>query len=92
MHTHSSSEMKLEHSYILRLVLVFVRVLCSSDNELYLVWYWSFCVVCLSNWVISLIGNSRRMGHSDDLTMVMRTNAVSRTWDTSTSHSTLDGI
>ena len=42
--------MKLKHSYILRLVLVFVRVLCSSDNELYLEWYWSFCVVCLPNW------------------------------------------
>ena len=30
-------------------VVVFVRVLCSSDNELYLVWYWSSYVVCLSN-------------------------------------------
>ena len=31
-HTHSSSKMKLEHSHILRFVLVFVRVLCSSGR------------------------------------------------------------
>ena len=60
VHTHSPSKMKLEHSHILRFVLVFVRVLCSSGRDLYMEHTFQIGA-------ISLIGNSICTGHAKDL-------------------------
>ena len=78
VHMHSSSKMKLEHSHILRFVLVLVRGLCSSGHDLVSLHGvgQGYGTYCFQIGAISLIGNSTCTGHAKDLSTVMSPKAL----------------